>query len=253
MKKTLLNIASFLSLFWKLIPQAIRINFLTGLFILESRGSNTSKGMTRLFLVKDKLNWVINERALAYGKNVHPKHFLTNYHNFFVDNIINGEKVLDVGCGYGAVSKTIAEAKPDCKVIGIDYDKKKILQAEDNNEIKNLNFEICDANKNLPNGKWDVVVLSNVLEHINNRKFFLDFIIKKSCCKKILIRVPCFERSWEIPMRKHLGIYYYSDNDHKIEHTVNEFKEEMTASKIQIKNLNTVWGEIWAVCKVKQV
>ena len=54
-------------------------------------------------------------------------------------------------------------------------------------------------------------------------------------------------------MRKHLGINYFSDNDHKIEHTVAQFKAEMAASKIQIKNLYTVWGEIWAVCDVRRI
>ena len=144
-------------------------------------------------------------------------------------------------------------SKSNCKVVGIDYDEQKIQQAKNSNKINNLNFEICDASKNLPEEKWDVIVLSNVLEHIKNRKIFLDFIIKNSCCKKILIRVPCFERSWEIPMRKHLGINYFSDNDHKIEHTVAQFKAEMAASKIQIKNLYTVWGEIWAVCDVRRI
>ena len=43
---------------------------------------------------------------------------------------------------------------------------------------------------------------------------FIRKIIKNSKCNKILIRVPLFERSWEIPM-KELGINYYSDNDHK--------------------------------------
>ena len=142
MKNIILNVASFLGFFWKLIPENIRINLLTGLFILESRGSNTSKGMKRLFFVKDKLNWVINERALAYGKNVHPKHFLTNYHNFFVENIVNGEKILDIGCGYGAVSKTIAESKSNCKVVGIDYDEQKIQQAKIPIKIKNLNLNL---------------------------------------------------------------------------------------------------------------
>ena len=53
-------------------------------------------------------------------------------------------------------------------------------------------------------------------------------------------------------MRKELGINYYSDNDHKIEHTLNQFRKEMAVSKVQIDKLHTIWGEIWAVCKVKR-
>ena len=50
---------------------------------------------------------------------------------------------------------------------------------------------------------------------------------------------------------KELNTYYFSDNDHKIEHTVKEFYEEMNSSGLIIKDLKTIWGEIWAVCIVK--
>ena len=40
-----------------------------------------------IFLIKDSLDWVINERALKYGQGIHPKHKLTNYHHFFIDRI----------------------------------------------------------------------------------------------------------------------------------------------------------------------
>ena len=51
-------------------------------------------------------------------------------------------------------------------------------------------------------------------------------------------------------MRKNIGMYYFSDNDHKIEHTVVEFEEEMKKANLEIKEMRCVWGEIWAVCKV---
>ena len=61
-------------------------------------------------MIKDNLNLVINERALKYGNGIHPKHILTKYHDFFTDNILNGENILDIGCGY-AVAKTVALKK----------------------------------------------------------------------------------------------------------------------------------------------
>ena len=39
--------------------------------------------------------------------------------------------------------------------------------------------------------------------------------------------MPAFERSWEVPMRERLSINYFSDNDHKIEHTLEEFLKEI--------------------------
>ena len=251
MKKILLRISTILSIFWRIIPNKVRLTFITGLLILESRG-NVFNGIKQLFLIKDNLDLVINERALILGGGVHPKHELTKYHNFFIENIRNGENVLDIGCGYGAVSKSIAQSKNKSQIIGVDYDNQKLHQAMLNNNYKNLKFINLDATKSIPKGNWEVVVLSNVLEHIENRTLFIKKITKNSKCHKILIRVPLFERSWEIPMRKELGINYYSDNDHKIEHTLNQFRKEMVVSKLQIEKLYTIWGEIWAICKVKR-
>ena len=47
---------------------------------------------------------------------------------------------------------------------------------------------------------------------------------------------------------KELGIDYFSDNDHKIEHSIAEFRREMSDSKLIIKEIQTLWGEIWVSC-----
>ena len=66
--------------------------------------------------------------------------------------------------------------------------------------------------------------------------------------KYFLIRVPRFERDWQIPLMRELGIDYFSDIDHKIEHSILEFKKEMKDSKLIIKEMKTLWGEIWVSC-----
>lgn len=251
MKKTILIILTFLSLFWRLIPSKIRRYFLTFIFILESRSQNPANGLKNLLLHKDNLNWVINERALAYGNNEHPKHRLTNYHSFFVDNIKNGQSVLDIGCGYGAVARTVANLRPKSKVHGIDLDNKKLKQANNSNNPPNLYFSNFDATENVPNGKWDVIILSNVLEHILHREEFLKKIFDTTKCCNFLIRVPLFERDWEVPLRKELAINYYSDDDHKIEHNLSQFNKEISEANLQVEKIITLWGEIWAVCHHK--
>ena len=120
--------------------------------------------------------------------------------------------------------------------------------------VKGTDFQkmVWSEIKKIPKGKWDVIILSNVLEHIDKRVLFLKKIIKNSKSKKLLIRVPYFERSWEIPMRKELKINYFSDNDHKIEHTLQEFIDEMKNSGLKIIEIKLIWGEIWAVCKINK-
>ncbi len=247
MKKKILFFISLIARFWVLIPSRVRIYLFTFFYLLESRNKEAANGLKNLFKLKDKLEWVINERALSYGKNIHPKHKLTRYHYFFIERINNGETVMDIGCGYGAVARSIAKSKKLSTVYGIDFDSEKIKQARSYDKLDNLFFIECDAEKNL-NFKADVVVLSNVLEHIISRKDFLKNIRKSTNANKFLIRVPMFERDWQIPLRKELQINYFSDDDHKIEHTIEEFKKEIENCDFEITFMTTIWGEIWAEC-----
>lgn len=248
MKNFLLVFIKVISYFWRLIPDFFRINFITALFLFESRQNNVKVGLGRLFLIKDKLEWVINERALAYSEGVHPKHRLTKYHNFFINRIKDGEKVIDVGCGYGAVARSIANTHKKCIVMGIDNDLVRLNQARSMSNPCNLFFCHGDATIFLPDGAWDVVVLSNVLEHISNRVDFLVKLQEKSLASRFLIRVPLFERDWQIPLRREIGVNYFSDPDHKIEHMLNEFQREILESNLRVTEIMTLWGEIWANC-----
>ena len=250
-KKIILCLAKIFSYIWFLIPTKLRRLIFTSFFILESRKNNTSKSIKNLFLIKDKLDWILNERALKYGKGIHPKHSLTNYHQFFIDRIKNGEKVLDVGCGNGSVAISIAKKLPNSFITGIDINKKNIEFAKEkqiNINLKNLNFVNANINE-CSKIVSHVVILSNVLEHIDDRILFLKNIQKISGAKTFLIRVPYFKRDWQIAFRKKLKMYYFSDNDHKIEHTIEELKEELSKSNLIIRETKTDWGEIWTKCE----
>ena len=251
MREFVLKFANLISFLWLLFPSRIRIFFITSLFIIESRDRNTKKGLIRIFRIKDKLEWIINERSLKYENGIHPKHRLTDYHAFFIERIKNGEKILDVGCGNGMVAMSIAKALPKSFVLGVDINNKNIKFADNISKekgIRNIRFVNGDIN-NEQNINADVVILSNVLEHINKRVLFLQNIFKKSKANKFLIRVPLFERDWQIALRKELDTYYFSDNDHKIEHTLKQFKKEISQAGFYIKDMKTIWGEIWAECE----
>jgi SAM-dependent methyltransferase len=245
-KRTLLAIADVLGLLWQIIPQRLRHIFVKGLFVLESRGHDSGAALARLFAIQDDLEHVVNERALAYGRGEHPKHRLIGYHTFFIERIADGQQVLDIGCGYGAVARSIARARPNARVIGVDNDKGRLLQAHAALNPENLAFVESDATKSVPKGAWDVVVLSNVLEHIADRVGFLGALIATTGAERFLIRVPLFERDWKLPMRRELGANYFSDPDHKIEPMLSEFRMETNEAGLAVDELMTVWGEIWA-------
>jgi len=248
MKRFLLAIADLLSTLWRLLPLGLRRRLFMGLFVLESRG-DSAEGLRRLLGLEDALELVTNERAMAYGRAEHPKHRLTDYHGFFIGRIADGERVLDVGCGYGAVARSIARARPAARVTGLDMDKGRLAQARASDNPPNLAFLEGDATRTLPGDGFDVVVLSNVLEHIAERVPFLKAVLASVSPKRILIRVPLFERDWRMGLRRELAVDFRSDPDHKIEYTLAEFRSEIDQAGLEPVEILTMWGEIWAECR----
>ncbi len=249
MKSLLLSFANALAVLWRLLPESLRTGLITGLLVLDSRHPEPAKGLRRLLILRDRLDLVTAERAMAYGRGEHPKHRLTGYHRFFIDRIADGDRVLDVGCGYGAVARDIAASLPGCTVTSIDMNKPRLTQAMASDNPPNLSFVEGDATRAVPNGGWTVVVLSNVLEHIADRPGFLAALIASTGAGKFLIRVPHFEREWQMALRRELCVNYFSDDDHKIEHTLAEFRTEVEAAGLRIVEVTTPWGEIWADCR----
>lgn len=249
LKSLVLRLAELLAWFWRLLPGRLRVGLVTGLYILESRGGDPAQGLRRLVALQDRLEWVFNERAMIYGGGVHPKHRLMRYHDFFVERIPAGSRVLDIGCGYGAVARSIALRVPGSTVVGADLDRAHLAQARTGNVPVNLSFVEADARRDLPAGPWRVVVLSNVLEHIEDRIGFLSDILRQAQPEKVLIRVPLFERDWKVALRKDLGVNYFSDQTHFIEHTRAELARELTAGGLEQTETILLWGEIWTECR----
>ena len=251
MKKLLLALASVVAAVWALVPFPVRRRLVFGMVVLETRIGSPAASLRHLFDMADDLELAINERAMAYGKGEHPKHRLTNYHELFVTNAPPGSRIADLGCGYGAVAAEIAERVPGCTVIGIDSDPRNIAQAAAHHRRTNLEFRLGDVREDLHLGQIDIVVLSNILEHIDDRQAFLASVVERLRPKIILVRVPLFERDWKIALRREIGSNYFSDPSHFIEHTLGEFYDEMAAAGLAVSSCRTIWGEIWAVCRTR--
>jgi 2-polyprenyl-3-methyl-5-hydroxy-6-metoxy-1,4-benzoquinol methylase len=245
----LLSLAGLLGRLWGLLPAGLRRRLLFGLFVLEGRAGDPAKGLKNLFGIEQALDLAINERAMAYGGAEHPKHRLTRYHEFFVERVLDGVRVLDVGCGYGVVARSVARARPTATVLGVELDAGRLAQAQAADNPPNLSFAAADVTVALPPGPWDVVVLSNVLEHLQARVAFLRDLVATARPQLVLIRVPLFERDWKMALRREVGANYMSDPEHFIEHTLAEFEAETTAAGLRIEAQTTLWGEIWAACR----
>jgi hypothetical protein len=104
----------------------------------------------------------------------------------------------------------------------------------------------------LPCGeKFDLIVLSNVLEHLENRPQFLRKLCDTFSPSRILLRVPMFERDWRVPLKQELGMDYRLDSTHFTEYTPESFSDEISAAGLLIIHQEVRWGEIWAVVREK--
>src|SRR6185295_19448490 len=112
--------------FW-LLPASLRRRAVqAGLAAAAAR--EPAAALRELLQLERDLHGAIDETAMAYGGGVHVKHRLMRYHDFFVERIRAGERVLDVGCGYGAVAHSIAD-RAAAEVVGIDLNSANVAQA----------------------------------------------------------------------------------------------------------------------------
>ena len=186
--------------------------------------------------------------AGKYGNGVHVKHRLTGSYKFFTDRIHANDSVLDIGCGNGALAFSIATAS-NAKIVGIDINQKNIDKAESLHRHDNIQYITADATQKVLEGNFDIVVLSNVLEHIKDRISFLKYLLDNTSASTFLIRVPLFDRDWRVPLKKELGVEWRLDVTHETEYTVDSFLNEINLSGMQVVHLESKWGEIWSASK----
>jgi SAM-dependent methyltransferase len=183
------------------------------------------------------------QAAIRYGPWVHeaPAHQVSR---LFHKNIGHGSRVL-------MKLRKVAGLRhrgefPDVFVFGIDSNENSIKICRENFALKNITYVHGDALTDLPDENFDVIVLSNVLEHIEKRVEFLRVLDEKYKPGKILVRVPMFERDWRVPLKKELGIDYRLDGTHYIEYTRSEFFDEVKNAGMSVSHHEIAWGEIWA-------
>jgi len=183
--------------------------------------------------------------SVRYGGGAHTKHRHTRYHDFFVHRIKPGERVLDVGCGIGALTFDVAR-RAGASLVGIDFSLANITTARTKYCHEQIVYVVGDALKSPLKGPFDTIILSNVLEHVEARKDFLRGIMEAMRPARLLLRVPVFERDWRVPLKQELGIDYRLDPTHFTEYTLESFSSELDEAGLRVTHQEVRWGEIWA-------
>lgn len=185
----------------------------------------------------------ISSLVLVDNNGQHPKHAILNYEKFYRDNLIETDTVLDIGCGNGTLAAAVATKVK--KVVAIEIEQKNIEEAKRKNQKDNIEYIHGDATVWNPDQKFDSILLSNVLEHIENRVEFLQKIHKLS--NKILLRVPMIDRDWLPVFKRDHGFEYRLDSTHFIEFTLPELQAELNQSGWKLDSYTIQFGELWGI------
>jgi len=163
-----------------------------------------------------------------------------------------GKKVLDVGCNTGILLIPLAKKKVD--VIGIDNNPSDIKKTKENLLLEGLSTKIAiiaDARKlPFPNNTFDVVLLSDILEHSSDPKKVAKEslrVVKKGGI--ILATVPYFLHPVvKYPrIRKILSGRKNIDEYPDIPFTFKKLKSHFPGTTVKEKKLVYFWSSILGI------
>ena len=144
-------------------------------------------------------------------------------------NFDNTKSVLEIGCGAGGILSFFQSKK--CEVVGIDYENDHLEYARKKNILAYSNYEKI-------NQKFDIIILSHVLEHLVSAENILD--ICKKLIKKdglIYVEVPSIE---SIPKHYDCDIRNFLHIAHVTHFTKNTFINFMNVKGFNVKYMNNL-------------
>ena len=150
------------------------------------------------------------------------------------------DTVLDVGCGYGRISRLCAAFAKE--VVGIDYDPKNLSQCQ-KDAPPNCTFILGDVTRDLNGRMFDVAILSHVLEHIDDSRAFLRTVR----ATRLLVEVPDFNSNPLNSVRERLELPAYSDADHIREYTKDTLRADIESGDWKLESIESRDGMLVAV------
>ena len=93
--------------------------------------------------------------------------------------LINGQKILELGCGWGSLSLWMASNYPRSEVVAVSNSHSQRAYIESKVEergLKNLRIVTCDINEFKPEDTFDRVVSIEMFEHVRNHRQLLNLI-----------------------------------------------------------------------------
>ena len=182
---------------------------------------------------------------------IHPKHLIqAPWHDWYVEYLEWADRVLDLGCGQGA--HTFVAAKHVWFINGLDYDRAALVIARrevHRCSIRNVEFGCADIQWPLwfPAESFDAVLCLDVIEHLVPRQQLLREIHRVLTPQgRLLISAPNRQTMWRRRLRD-AGLFCFSDPDHKVEYSREEFCNELAEAGFEPGTLMPiVYDTPWA-------
>ena len=139
-------------------------------------------------------------RVLHQIRPIRIQYILDQFNNQNIKNL----DILDLGCGGGLVSESLSRL--GANVTGLDFVEKNIEIAKIHSSKKNLKINyICDNIEQLKlNKKFDLIIMFEVLEHLNNWESLIGKI-KKNLKSNGLLIISTINRNI---ISKYMAIYF---------------------------------------------
>ena len=133
-----------------------------------------------------------------------PQHFNPHLERYiYASNYTLDKRVLDAGARDGYGSNIMGNYAASIELVDNLYTQNIWLNRARKNYYKcPTNFIVSDFEKEFPEGKWDVIVAFEIIEHLENPDFFLDNIKKALVPGGILIF--SLPHDADVPGHKHV-------------------------------------------------
>jgi SAM-dependent methyltransferase len=164
--------------------------------------------------------WLSNRLAIETGGELYGDEIADGSwpvtEDLLSDFIPRGGAVIDIGCAQGRLARR--SARYAARVVGIDRDRHYLDRARREYAADNITYVEGDFTRDLGDEHFDVALLSNVLEHVDDVDQLLRQV--RRVADTVIVQVPDFEADMVNRLRLKLGRPFYSDGDHVREYTV---------------------------------
>jgi len=120
-----------------------------------------------------------HEKTLIQKKLIKANNFTYRHILYFINKYaVNKKNVVDIGCGAGTLCFYIANK--EIEVLGVDVSSKAIKTCQESSKSMGLDklakFKVADFPNKSINRKFDLVVFTEVIEHLHDDKLALEKI-----------------------------------------------------------------------------